>query len=506
MRSLLLLCFFFWSALTAIAQTKYDCRWMMGFFEDASTPGYGTAMINFCDGSPQVSPIASNPMSFNATNASISDEEGNFLFYTNGFTIKNAFHQTMLNGTGLNPGDELGLEDIGMSMPQGALILPFPENPDKYVVFHAGSFFSSTLLGAYPLYYSMVDITLDNERGGVIEKNVVLRADTLEHGKILATRHANGRDWWIVTPRLTDGRLLRFLLTPQGITDIGPTQQSLFVFRDFGNAAFSPDGAYYAHTSSTSTPFETPITILRFDRCSGDFSVIEQHIDNDLATGLSFVAFSPNSRYLYQSFGNIVNQFDMEAPSISSSKTLVAVYDGYQEEVVGAPPAPTSFYIPQLSPDGRIYIATGYLTSFLHIIEHPDIFGTDCNVVQRAIQLPVINATLPNFPNFNLGVLEGSPCDSIISSSTNHWPLAETEPLRIFPNPAQGYFTVATDAPAIRLRLYDSMGRQLHAQALAAGQPEHRIALPAGLPAGVYVVVVEGGAGVLGRGRVVVAR
>lgn len=109
-------------------------------------------------------------------------------------------------------------------------------------------------------------------------------------------------------------------------------------------------------------------------------------------------------------------------------------------------------------------------------------------------------------PNYRLGALSGSPCDTLIMNSVQQPAAKDLAPLRIFPNPAQTHFTVAIDTPATLLRLYDGMGRQVLVQALAAGQPEHRIALPASLPAGVYVAVAEGSDGVLGRARVVVTR
>ncbi|MBX2928758.1 MAG: T9SS type A sorting domain-containing protein [Saprospiraceae bacterium] len=502
MKKTLLLALLLGSMSAASAQPGPDCRWLTGYFEALTNPIYGSIGLNFCAGGLDITPITP-PTSFLATNASISDEQGNLLCYTNGVSVFNASHQIMMNGHNLNPGGLMGLDALGLSMPQGALILPVPEQAGKYMLIHEGGIFVEGIsLAASPLYYSLIDMELDDGNGAVVEKNVVLRTDTLEHGKIVATRHANGRDWWIVAPRYSDGSLLRLLLSPQGIEDMGPTQPGLIQQVDFGNATFSPDGRYYVNAGGFSF-----FTILGFDRCSGEFFFIEYYETEGFQEPFSLVAFAPNSRYLYHFTGNYVFQFDVEAADIGSSGTIVAEYDGYAEDIPDNFPATTDFYMPQLAPDGKIYVTTLGFAPYLHVIEQPDLPGTDCQVIQRGIELPIIVSSLPNFPNFNLGVLQGSPCDSIISSSTNHWPLAETEPLHIFPNPAQGYFTIATGAPGTPwayLRLYDSTGRQVLVQSLAAGQPEHRIALPPGLPAGVYVAVAEGSEGVLGRGRVVV--
>ena len=57
---------------------------------------------------------------------SISDEDGNLLFYSDGSTIWNRNHQIMLNGTGLR-GDD--------SSTSSGLIVPKPQDPDFYYLF-----------------------------------------------------------------------------------------------------------------------------------------------------------------------------------------------------------------------------------------------------------------------------------------------------------------------------------------------------------------------------------
>ncbi len=465
----------------------------------------GTAMMNFCGDTLSITPTPGQPFSFLSTIAVISDDEGRLLFYTNGFQIRNAAHELMLNGDSLQVEDVLELRNIGLDMIQGAVIVPFPEQPGKYVLIHAESFLGEGYLVATPLKYTIVDMSLDGGLGGVVEKNVVIRNDTVEYGKLVATRHANGRDWWVVASKFDDGRLIRLLITPNGVEDYGLTDEAYVSYTDYGNAAFSPDGSYYTNTSVTLvSPNDISIDLLRFDRCTGAFSTIENYIDNT-ATGYSFVAFSPNSQYMYQSYGRVINQFDLSVIPLAQGRVEVAQYDGFQYTQPGFDPVQVYFFQPELGPDGRIYISPSSPSPYFHVIESPNSPGLACNVMQHALRLPFVNAGVPNMPNYRLGALAGSPCDTLIMNSVQQ-PAKDLAPLRVFPNPAQTHFTIASSSPATLLRLYDGMGRQVLVQALAAGQPEHRIALPAGLPAGVYVAVAEGREGILGRARVVVAR
>jgi len=484
----------------ATAQSAAGCRWVLGYYDEV-VPNNGVLVINFCDNNGlEYEHISSASMSFIATNACISDDNGQLLFYTNGISVQNSSHQTMTNGSDIGRNDDPVINIVGLPMLQGALILPFPEHPDQYVLFHEEMFVEGDWLGARPLYYSVVDMSSENGAGALVQNSVVLSNDTLEYGKIAATRHANGRDWWVAVPRLSDGSLFMYLLGPDGVTNTGVTEPGVIRYREFGNAIFSPDGRYYVNASSSSS-----FSLWGFDRCSGTFSLIEHYFDPESPEDPGIVCFSPNSRYLYFTKLENVCQFDVEAASVSESRVVVAEHDGFTAPWGNSGfDMPTDFYHVQLAPDGKIYISSLVALPFLHIIEQPNEPGAVCNVRQHALELPISVSSLPNMPNYRLGALPGSPCDTLIMNSVHQAEVKELAPMRIFPNPAQSYFTIATDAPATLLRLYDGMGRQVFAQALASGQPEHRIALPAGLPAGVYVAVAVGSEGVLGRARVVV--
>jgi hypothetical protein len=78
------------------------------------------------------------------------------------------------------------------------------------------------------------------------------------------------------------------------------------------------------------------------------------------------------------------------------------------------PPYATVFDIAQLAPNGKIYIGTGNTTLRMHVINNPDEPGLACNLVQHGITTPTYYwNSLPNHPNYFLGALAGSPCDTL---------------------------------------------------------------------------------------------
>ena len=85
--------------------------------------------------------------------ATISDSNGNLLFYTDGSKIWNKNHQLMLNGTGL-----LG----HWSSTQVATIVPLPGSTHLFYVFTLD--FETNSNG---FRYSIVDLDLDGGLGGV---------------------------------------------------------------------------------------------------------------------------------------------------------------------------------------------------------------------------------------------------------------------------------------------------------------------------------------------------
>ena len=257
---------------------------------------------------------------------------------------------------------------------------------------------------------AVVDMTRNNGLGSVILKDQVLITDSLDYGKLTSCRHANGRDWWIIIPRREEGSFRRILYDPAGFHDLGIQAFPNFLqFRKgFGNAVFSPDGTQYAIIEVFKETKPDTSFLFHFDRSTGLLSnplLLSQPTDSvDVAN----FAFSPNSRYLYKSFGIYVYQYDTYAADINASRQLVATADGYFHI------QPSLFMQMQLAPDGKIYITSRAAAPFLHRIDYPDRPGPACQVIQHCLDsLVATTFCIPAFPHFRLGPLDGSAGDTL---------------------------------------------------------------------------------------------
>lgn len=434
-------------------------NWLQGYFQ-----GLGESKMDFFSGSPVISQY-NVPMDFNHTHANITDTAGNLLFYTNGYYIANANNDTMFNGSGLTPGAYANDFYDGFLIPQGALIIPKPGSNSIYYLFHSvdDNYPSPGGNFALKLCLTTIDMSLNSGLGGVISKNVPLINDSLNLGKITATRAANGLSWWVFTHKLNTNTFYKLLITPGGI--LGPYTQSIGSIRewDVGQMKFSPDGkrlAYYHYRF-------TGLDIFDFDRCSGILS----NAINDSVPAIEFgpvgCEFSPNSNVLYVTEITKIYQYNLLAANVIGSRQVVATYDGFEQP--GLPGFGTYLCQPQLAPDGKIYITTGNSTTYFGTIENPDSVGIGCNVAQHSVLLPTYYFnTLPNHPNYFLGCDTTLGCPCSITSNTNDLSLKENR-IKIFPNPTTGKFTLQFNVQSTsgRAQVYDINGKQVLSEYIA---------------------------------------
>lgn len=466
-------------------------NWLMGYSSSAGYP-FGNTKFDFGLG---VISIALNnvPMQFNHTHANISDSAGNMLFYTNGFYIADATNDTMLNGTGINPGAYANNFSDGFGIAQGALIVKKPDNDSLYYVFHSSVDNYPTGNGSIAryLYLTTINIKQNSGLGMVISKNAIVISDSLNTGKIAATKHANGRDWWVMVHRVNTNMFYKLLVTPYGVQ--GPFSQNMGSIRfwDAGQAWFSPDGTRFAYFYRNGG-----LDIFDFDRCTGDLSN-PVYINIPPESGFNVgMAISPNSDVLYVSNVFHVYQFDLTAANIASTQTTVAAYDSFLSVAQGWPGFPTVFGLGALAPDGKIYLTTGNGTLHLHVIDAPDNLGVSCNVIQHGIQLPAYYFnTLPNHPNYFLGPEIGSVCDSL-----PHVGLSEqsTEPPpKVFPNPSNGKFTLWFNVHNKHgiLQVYDIHGNLILQESVAQWSQYKQVDIT-NHASGIYFVKMSWGTGV----------
>lgn len=492
---------------TTVGAQQHDNIWLFGYSSNLTYPEYGGSVLDFSEDTIDVY-YEYRDLNLDITNASICDTTGNLLFYTNGISIANAIHETMENGDGINPGE---LTDdysyYGYPIIQSAIALPDPGFNDKYYLIHEPfAYLNSNYDWHAPLlYYSLIDMSINNGLGAVIEKNQVIFEDILDHGKINAVKHANGRDWWVIVLTYDSNCFRRVLITPEGIENYGIQCLGQMVPQGAGQASFSPDGSKYALYNIISPTAGNFLNIYDFDRCTGELSNPIQEVIIDTVWG-GGVAFSTNSKYLYVPSYNYIYQYDVETGDIIATKDTVAIYDDFQVPLDSFVSLRTRFFLAQLAPDGKIYINCPGTVNFLHVINQPDSAGVACEVLQHHIELPTYNnSSLPNFPNYRLGVLEGSPCDTTTAVAS---PFISPHTVFVYPNPAFDQINLSFENTLKgdgELIIYTITGQQVSKHLLSKGQKEFNIELGS-INSGIYFYEIKQNDGIAFSGKISIVK
>lgn len=297
--------------------------------------------------------------------ASISDRNGNILFYTDGITVFDKTHNIMPNGTGL----------MGhISSCNSAIIVPKPGSPHIYYIFTADAVENQYQNG---YRFSQVDMRLHNGLGDITaQKNVLLYAPSTE--KLTAVKHANGKDYWVITKGLNNNSFSAYQVGCSGVNTTPVVSNTGFVFTGIlsglGCIKVSPDAKKLGITSSGDDP---RAELFDFDNATG---LISNPIE---LTGFNppniyGVEFSPNSRLLYISAVYIyINQYDISSnnEAVINASRYIMMTDGNDFNATL-----------QLGPDQKIYAATGYHT-YLNVINNPDVYGPGCNLSFAAVDL-----------------------------------------------------------------------------------------------------------------------
>ena len=311
--------------------------------------------------------------------ATICNSNGDLLFYTDGITIWNRFHQIMPNGTGL-----FGNE----SSTQSAVIVPVIGDPLRYYVFTVDQ-----LSGPRGLTYSIVNMSLDGGKGDVETKNVSLQSNVVE--KITAVRHCNNRDVWVVAHGSVSNIYYSFLVSPTGInspvlSNTGTVLPGIIPpgwadSSSLGYLKASPDGKRIA-----AAHWNVNVDVSDFNNATGvvsnSYSLFQPFVDpHYLAYG---VEFSPDSRLLYTTVfykelasgleRNALFQYDVTLATptdVKASKQVISQNsDGIQ-----------TYAALQIAPDGKVYMAKN---TYKHLasINNPNVYGSGCNYVSNAVQ------------------------------------------------------------------------------------------------------------------------
>jgi len=367
-RSTILFLICSWLALftTSVYAQKQTNIWYFGL----------RAGLDFNASTP--APLENSIMATNEGCASIADDSGNLLFYTNGVYVWNRDHQQMPNGFRL-----MGHR----SSSQSAVIVPKPGSQTLYYIFT-----TDLQSQAYGMRYSVVDITQQANTGDVVEKNVFMTSPITE--KITAVQHQNGRDTWVIAHKWNSDAFVAFLVTAQGVSKEPIISRIGTVHKGKSKGAIgcmkaSPDGSKIAVAIWRDlNRFE----VFDFNSNTG---MLSNRIHLEPYAEAYGVEFSPDGSKLYGTTNGIDKakpqlwQFNLRAgnnAAISSSAILIFTSPEYK---LGAL---------QLGSDGKIYLAKEN-SNYLGVIQNPNAPGWSCRYLDEGISLGNRQAKL-GLPNF----------------------------------------------------------------------------------------------------------
>jgi hypothetical protein len=323
----------------------YNSQWLLGYFPQP----FDNGRIAFNTSSYTLT-TEQRDMQFWGTQGNICDVNGNFLMSSNGVWIADATNDTMMNGSGLNPGGITPNWPNGLPMVANNAFIPFPGDSEKYILLHhSASSYNGVYSPINDLFRTIIDLTLNGGLGGVTLKNDLILNDTI-NGGIGLCKHANGVDWWAVVHKDSSDIIFKILITNSGIASV-TTEHLNYLPLPWGNFAqlsFSPDGKKFCTTTYNPSTVSSYVIIADFDRCTGTFSNT-QTIQVTANENLFGITFSPDGNYIYTCSGNNIFQVDIN----TSTFDTVGVYDGFI-----SPPSTTccatTFWNLYLAADGKI--------------------------------------------------------------------------------------------------------------------------------------------------------
>ncbi len=331
--------------------------------------------------------------------ASICDEAGRLLFYTSGDQVWTSDHQLMPNGDTLIKDPLLpGTWPYCRSTSNATLIMPVPGQKRKYYLFSLTHTEMQQWAGR--LYYSIVDMSLNNGMGDVEIQNssILLDSNLTEHLTGVTGDRCNS--WLICIPNpstASGSRFKSYEVTGNGLSRVPVESNVEGIYSaglQFGKIDLSPDRRKVAVCRSDG--FRTggyAVELYDFNPATGILSNLRLLSDRHVPGKECYygVSFSPDGSKVYASGASNVSssggmfQFDI-------SKSTV-------EEIIRSRTFIDNAFDVKLGPDGKVYyLQLKTAGSTVGVINHPNLAGLACQPQPDFISA-IAGAGLGGFPN-----------------------------------------------------------------------------------------------------------
>lgn len=324
--------------------------------------------------------------------ATISDESGQLLFYTNGSTVWNKEHNIMVNGTNIG-GDSTAA--------QSAMILPFNEEMTMFYVFTTEEVYGDF---TFNLKMSIVDMKKDTARGAVMVKNIPI----VECSSERVTASGFTGTPYLLAHEYGNNNFRSYQINTNGV--VGPLHSSAgeeHIFeeepRATGYMRFAPGGNFVAVVIPGATNY---VDLLDYDLTNGEVSnsrLIDIEEPGAMIYGLEF---APDVSRLYVTTSSKVIQYDLDSINSQNPATdiMATKFDGYATTL-------NTYGAMQTGPDGVIYIAIDGTTQ-LATISNPSGDDAGASFLESGVDLLGRTSRL-GLPNFTQQVTESPQLPNI---------------------------------------------------------------------------------------------
>jgi len=461
MRSLIFIVLILTQGIIALGQNRQTIWPLSGVSKWASLVQKKLA-LDFTSGTAVIDEYPNDPLYYPVEAlASICSADGKLLLYSDNIKVWDRTHALIANQDTLNADGHPWFS----SFSRACLFIPFPGDTTdtKFYFFNTKEGFLSAPETRI-LQYSL--IVLDAETGKAHIDSIhgirYLSDGPIQEG-ITAIKHGNGRDYWIVYRDLGQwSKTLNLVhFSPTGILD---TVVSSVPGTSYGfSFELSPSGNRMVETAINYDGTNSRLYYYSVDRCTGVLHLLDS-VNSNIKESWYGLEFSNSGRYLYVSIIDLrvtLIQFNVAADSLYDPDVIVDFGGWYSLGQI------------QMGPDGRIYCAQAHPTNiwqafnnYMSVIQYPEEEGMACGFDTFGVYLNGYYArgyALPNFPDYELGRLKESPCDSLpfpVVSSVQT-PELEQESILLFPNPANTSFHFSEAPQQGEVLAFDAMGRMV---------------------------------------------